>query len=151
MTRIFWAIRTGPERAVMQRAELRDIAGELYRFCVVGGLNVLINNAIIVALTEWTGLHYLLSIIVCTIITTLIGFRLNRNWTFRRGGQMQWREFLRYGAGILANLALVMLLTWSLVQAGLPYYVACLIIAALMAPVNFMLHRLWSFGLRDTA
>lgn len=113
----------------------------------MGGLTVLLNNAIVVGFTEIAGLHYLQSILLTTLLTTFVGFALNRQWTFRKGGRMEWRELGRYLAGVMWSLGLIMALTWGLVRLGLPYYLACLMLAALMAPINFILHRQWSFGL----
>jgi dolichol-phosphate mannosyltransferase len=129
------------------RADWQAIGEELTRFLAVGGLTLLLNNAIVIAFTEVAGFHYLLSIIATTLITTLLGFMLNRQWTFRKNGVIDWREMLRYFVGVMCNLCVVMVLTWGLVRMGLPYYVACLIVAAVMTPINFILHRHWSFGM----
>jgi len=131
----------------MAKRDWRRLAGEGLRFCVVGGLMVLLNNAIVVALTEVAHLHYLLSIVLCTFGMTLVAFLLNRQWTFRKPGGMTGGELVRYALGVLVNLAVVMLLTWMLVRLGLPYYWANLIVAAAMAPTNFLVQRIWSFAM----
>nr|WP_301287277.1 GtrA family protein [Sphingobium sp. OAS761] len=117
------------------------------RFCIVGALMVLLNNLIVVALTEILHFHYLLSIVLCTLGMTLVAFLLNRQWTFRKDGSMTGGEMMRYALGVLANLGVVMLLTWALVRLGLPYYWSNLIVAAIMAPTNFLVHRIWSFAM----
>ncbi|WP_311267318.1 GtrA family protein [Sphingobium sp. WCS2017Hpa-17] len=131
----------------MARRDWRRLAAEGLRFCLVGGLMVLLNNLIVVTLTEILHFYYLLSIVLCTLGMTLVSFLLNRQWTFRKSGAMAGSELIRYMLCVLANLGVVILLTWMLVRLGLPYYWSNLIVAAVMAPTNFLVHRIWSFAM----
>jgi putative flippase GtrA len=125
--------------------------GEWLRFCVVGALSAAMNTIIIVLLTEFLGLHYMVSVIACFLIVTLFGFVLNRGWSFqvRRSGQRE--DLIRYilvaGTGILLTLSF----SWGMVQAGLPYYAAVYGAAILLAPYNFIAHRFFTFRLGTRA
>jgi putative flippase GtrA len=123
------------------------VVGEFIRFCLTGLFAVILNNLIIVGLTEIFGIHYLWSIMICFFLTTLIGFLLNRHWSFRLDGRSKQAELVRYTVITLIGISAALAGTWTLVERGIPYYVATLGIAAMLAPLNFLLHRAWSFGL----
>lgn len=125
----------------------RDHGGELLRFLVVGGLSALANTLIIVALTELLGLPYLGSYALCFVLVTLLGFVLNRRWTFARGGSAQRWEFVRYYLVTVLGTLVAMAVSRVLVALGLYYGLAVFLSAGVLAPVNFVAHRWFSFGL----
>lgn len=129
------------------RPDPRRLGGEFVRFCITGLLAVLLNTGLIVAFTEVAGMHYLASIVLTFAVTTLFGFALNRQWTFAVDGAARRRELMRYAAISLFGVGLTLVTAWLLVGWGVPYYVASFGVAVLLAPVNFLLHRGWSFGL----
>lgn len=133
------------------RNQAAAVAAQFGRFCAVGLLSVAINNLFIVVLTELFGIHYLLSILICFVLATASGFVLNRNWSFRKVGTTQRRELIRYVVVTVGGICLSLLTSWMLMQRGIPYYVTMVGIALLMAPLNFIAHRAWSFGLHLSA
>ncbi len=125
-------------------------SGEILRFLIVGGLSALMNTTIIVIFTELLGLHYLLSFLLCFLLVTGTGFILNRQWSFRVGGMAQWHEAARYCVVAVGGVITAMAISWGFVRLGLPYYIAVTLAACFLAPVNFISHRYWSFGLLDS-
>lgn len=125
-----------------------QIRGELLRFCTTGALAVLLNTGLIVAFTEIGRLHYAASIVVTFTLTTLVGFVMNREWTFTVNGRMSKAEVIRYFAISLMGVSITLAATGLLVEQGAPYYIASFGVAIVLAPLNFILHRYWSFGLR---
>lgn len=123
------------------------VAGQFGRFCAVGLLSVALNNLVIVALTELLGIHYLISIVLCFLLATATGFLLNRQWSFQKKGRREAFELVRYVIVTVCGIGLSLVATWYLMQRGIPYYVTMVGIAALMAPLNFIAHKMWSFGL----
>jgi putative flippase GtrA len=131
---------------------LVDRIFEIFRYAVTGTLSVALNLLIITALTEWAGLHYLVSISVCFVTVTVANFYLNRSWTFGKrqpGVPLDLARFL---------FATLMLWPLSLVSCGfcveilhVPYPVAIVVVAIAYVPVGYLLHRRWSFGLRSGA
>lgn len=132
----------------MQLRQRWQLAGELARFCIVGLLSVALNNLIIVALTELLGFHYLTSIFLCFLLATLMGFVLNRSWSFRKRSAVRHVEVARYFTVTILGLFLGLFASWYFTGYGIPYYVTMIVVGILMAPLNFLAHRLWSFGLR---
>ena len=127
-------------------------AFETVRYLATGTLCVALNVLIIVFLTERLGLHYLLSILVCFVLVTSLGFGLNRVWTFRKRGAGARRELARYVVVTLTQIPV------SLVACGIcvellhiPYPMAVVLVACLFAPTTYLLHRRWSFGMRGAS
>ncbi|MBM4218237.1 MAG: GtrA family protein [Gammaproteobacteria bacterium] len=54
----------------------------LPRFLAVAALGAVTSAAVVLAGTEWLGLHYLLPQAVATLIVLVFGYALNRRWTF---------------------------------------------------------------------
>ena len=123
-------------------------AGELMRFATSGALCVLLNVAIVTALTELAGFHYLYAIAVSFFVVTGTGFLLNRRWTFRKKGGEPARDYGRYLVVTLVNLALCLGLSSYLVDGlGIHYAIAIVVLSVAFVPVTFLLHRGWTFGL----
>lgn len=114
------------------------------RFVVVGVLSLI---ADVGSLYVLHGLLYVwLPVATATAygIAFIVNFGLNRIWVFRAPGAVG-RQLQRYGALVAVNLAVtvftVQVLTWS----GMPYLYAKLLIAFVLAVVNFFVSRRWIF------
>lgn len=126
----------------------RQRIDEIVRYVVTGGLCVLLNVIIAMVLTEYLGLHYLLSLALCSIIVTVVGFVLNKSWTFRKHGTAALPEFLRYSLVTGMNIVIGMCVCAVLVEAlHVPYLYAIAIVGVVFAPLTYLLHRAWTFGL----
>lgn len=122
--------------------------GELVRYGLTGALCVVLNVVIVTVLTEYAHLHYLLSFAVCFVTVTLIGFALNRWWTFRKLGGAPAQDLRRYVLVTLANMAVGIPLCGLMVDVGgLPYWLAIVLISLAFVPLTFLLQRNWSFQL----
>jgi putative flippase GtrA len=120
--------------------------GELARYGLTGALCVALNVAIVTVLTEFVGLHYLWSFAVCFVTVTLVGFALNRWWTFRKFGGAPVQDLRRYVIVTLANMAVGIPLCGFLVDVvGLHYWLAIVLISLAFVPLTFLLQRNWSF------
>lgn len=123
-------------------------AREFARFLIVGGISALVNTIIIVLLTEIFRLNYLVSYAICFVSVTLFGFIANRSWSFSVDGQASSREARRYFAVTIGTTIIAMAASKVMVDLGLPYPVAVFLSAGAMAPLNFVSHRSFSFGLK---
>jgi putative flippase GtrA len=126
----------------------RDRFRELIRFCFSGLLCALLNLIGVMLLTELAGLHYLTSLAISSAAAATVGFILNRWWTFRVRGTAVEPEYLRYlvvaGAQIIVSLWFC---AWLVDDLRVPYLPALIGVAAFLAPLSYVLHRAWSFGL----
>ena len=122
---------------------------EIARFLATGTLCVALNVLIITLLTEGLGLHYLLSTSVCFVLVTLVGFCLNRVWTFRKRGKEARRDLTRYVVVTITQFLVSLLGCGICVEMlHIPYPLTLLLLSGLFAPATYLLHRRWSFGLR---
>lgn len=123
---------------------------EFLRFAFVGALCFGAGIASLYALTEFGKIHYLVSMAISLLIVNLIGWTLNRIWTFESTSQSKKLEFARYLAVNIAGFGITLLLMALLVSGlGINYLVASIIVAGLMMLTNFVTHRNWSFRHRD--
>lgn len=123
-------------------------AREFARFLAVGTVSALANTIIIVLLTEIFRLNYLVSYAICFVGVTLFGFVANRSWSFSVDGQANSREAGRYFVVTTATTLIAMAASKVMVELGMSYPVAVFLSAGVMAPLNFVSHRCFSFGLK---
>jgi putative flippase GtrA len=120
----------------------------MIRYLVTGALGATLNVVVAVFLTEYVGLNYLVSLTICSAIVIVVGFFLNRSWTFRKRGTTVAAEFLRYALITGINVPIGLLACAVLVKAAeIPYPYAIAIVAAAFAPITYAIHRAWTFGL----
>ena len=119
---------------------------ELARFAIVGTLCFTTGFVSLYLLTDLAGLHYLVSMCISMLIVNLLGWLLNRLWTFKSRSIHVKAEIGRYFVvnlfGFGVTLAMMALLVSGL---GAHYLVASVIVAILVMLVNYVAHRNWSF------
>ena len=91
----------------------------------------------------------MLAICICFVAVTVVSFGVNRLWTFNKCGAGAHKDFGRYVLAALLQLPASLLIFNLMVEAGrFTPAVAAVLTAAVFAPVGYLLHRGWSFGLR---
>jgi putative flippase GtrA len=122
--------------------------GEIIRYLATGALGASLNVVCAVFLTAYVGLNYLVSLTISSAMVILVGFFLNRNWTFRKRGATEFAEFLRYALVTGANIPIGLISCAVLVKyAHFPYAYAIAIVAVAYSPLIYVVHRAWTFGL----
>ena len=119
--------------------------GEFARFLLVGALSVGVDTGSLVLLHEagraaagrcrphWP-----------SRITLVVNFSLNMGFVFGVRGRLAGR-LVRYGALVVANYVLTLLLVLGIAALGVNYVVAKLVAVAVCALVNFVAYRHWVF------
>jgi putative flippase GtrA len=126
----------------------RQRFAELTRYGLTGTLCASLNVFIALFLTEYVGLHYLVSLTLCSALVIVIGFFLNRSWTFRKSGTGVLGEFFRYSLTTSVNVVIGLVICAFLVEeVHVPYAYAIATIAVVLAPMTYVVHRVWTFGL----
>jgi putative flippase GtrA len=122
---------------------------EALRYLVTGALCVALNLLIILFLTERVGLHYLVSISVCFVTVTFVGFCLNRVWTFGKREAGIEADLVRYMFVALVQLPVSLGACSACVGLfQMPYPIAIVLVSIVFVPATYLLHRSWSFALR---
>lgn len=122
---------------------------QLARFCGVGGLCLVVSTAALAALRDLVGLYYLVAFVIAFCLGHVMGYLLNGRYTFsvrasRVGGS---RYLLLNGLFLAVNSLLLKLLVDG---AHMWYIGASLLLAAANAPVSFLVHRAYSYGVRES-
>ena len=109
----------------------KKLAGELSRYTVVGGIAFLIDFFLLFSLTEWAGLHYLLSATVSFSVGLVVNYYLSVVWVFShrscRNPHFEFVVFLLIGLGGLFLNDLIIAFLTPLLKGN---YMASKIVAA---------------------
>ena len=116
------------------------------RFGAVGASGLIVNTAVLAALTDFLGLFYVLSAVVATQVSTLWNFALTERWVFAdRDHKRGWRTrmgmfFLMNNAALALRGPLLILLTSGL---GVHYAVSNVLSLLLLTLLRFALADGW--------
>jgi dolichol-phosphate mannosyltransferase len=122
------------------------------RFAVVGVIGIGVNAIALVAFTEALGLHYALSAVLASQVSTLNNFILTELWVFR-GRESRRHPVVRYLSFNALNVAtlavrvpvLVLFTEW----VGLHYMVSNLIAIGLTFGIRYFIAENWIWAGRD--
>ena len=119
---------------------------EFLRFSTIGGLSAVTGWLLLYVLTTVLGFHYLLGFALSFVLLNGLAFLLLGTYAFRgaraRDARALWRYYLVSAASLAGNsLALMFLVE----EVGMWYLPACVLLTLLNTPLNYLLHRRWSF------
>ena len=121
---------------------------QLARFCGVGLICLVVSTSILATLHELADVYYLLAYVIAFCAGNVLGYVLNGRFTFST--RLTRAGVFRY---LLLNATLLVvnsILMKALVDGIHMWYIgASLLLAALNAPMSFLLHR--SFSYSDTS
>ena len=116
------------------------------RFIVSGGTSFSVNLVLLYGLTEFLGLWYLFSTTFSFVIAFLVGFSMNKLWTFkeRETDRIRW-QISFYLLVNLMNLALNHSMLYMFVESFHIWYIAAQALASIIiAFESFFVYR-WIF------
>ncbi len=122
---------------------------QLVTFCGVGVLNTVFSLAIILGLSEYFSVHYVLANIIGYAAGLLLGFTLHKFITFRsqsgtQAARWQFVKFLVvFGVGYLAQLGALMILVEGLGAANIPAQITAWLF---YVAVSFTGNKLFTFS-----
>lgn len=99
-------------------AKSSEVSREFSKFIVVGGISTVLNYGAFWMLYTWLGMNHAIASALGYIVGVLIGYQLNRHWTFsKKKTQQPRREFILYcvvyGVSlVLGLLTLSLLVDW---------------------------------------
>lgn len=138
-------------RRTRVRRILRALASPS-KFAVVGILGIVVNQVALFALTELIGIHYLVSAVLASQVSTLHNFLLTEFWVFR-DRDVRGNVFVRYlvfnavnAATLLIRIPALYILT-DLV--GVYYLISNLVAIGLTFGVRYLIADNWIWAGRD--
>lgn len=122
--------------------------GRFIRFAAVGAFGLAVNQAVVWAVTEGAGVHYVLSAVVATQISTGCNFVLTEAWVFGAASGGRWRRVLWFFAlnngWLAARVPMLLLLTGVL---GMHYLLSNLVALLLSSVARFVVSDVWIWRL----
>ena len=124
-------------------------SSQIIRFSFVGAVCLGFNTLSLYILIEFAHLHYLISTVIAFFFSNLLGFFLNKYYTFRTLKTNIYRELYKYYAvmtsSFTANLLLMIILV-GLFKIWAIY--ASLGVAVILYVYNYTMHKNWSFRIK---
>ena len=115
---------------------------EIVRFCLVGGLSLLVDCAILFALTDFAGVHYLYSAAVSFTASVIFNYWLCVKYVFRNARRQTPRQAAIFIGSSVAGLGLNQLCMWFFVEmAGWHYMLAKLGATVIVTLWNYVMKR----------
>jgi len=119
----------------------------LLRFLIVGGASTVVNYGIYTVLYLGAMVHYDVAFIVGFMSGVVVGYLLNRAWTFqvRSGNHSRdvWRYLITYTASLLSGLACV---RWIVEDLSVDPLLANLCVICMTTFINYCGTRFWVFN-----
>lgn len=121
---------------------------KLVKFCIIGGVGAVFGMGLLYTLTEWGGLHYLLSLAIVYLPMSYLVYMGNCGWTFKsfKGTKGFAKFLLAKGVTTLAGFGVVALLTSVF---NIWYMASPVLAGGSMALVNFLISKNWIWKRRE--
>ena len=143
------------ERRWHRQPHVRRLLGTLLhpsKFALVGILGIFVNQAALFALVEWFGVHYLVSAVLASQVSTLNNFLLTELWVFRdrdTPGQVIWR-YLTFNLLNMATLLVRVPVLYVLTDlAGVYYLISNFVAIGLTFGIRYLVADNWIWAGRD--
>lgn len=119
---------------------------QIIKFTSVGGLCLIVNLSILFFLTEKLRIEDITATIISFFLANLLGFFLNKYFTFRVKSTNIFQEIYKYftvmSSSFIANLICMFILV-KVLQIWVIY--ASLIVSGIFYIYNYLMHKNWSF------
>jgi putative flippase GtrA len=123
---------------------------EFVRFCVAGGASALFSIILLSVFTDGLNLHYIPSFILSFIIVNTVAYATALIYTFQRINKPSPSGLARYYSASAFSLLLNSIFMFALVDIlRLHHVIAATSLVFLNAPVNYALHKNFSFRKRN--
>lgn len=121
------------------------ISKQILKFSVVGLLSTVVNYSLFYLLFKIMGIYYIIASAVGFFLGVLVGYTLNKNWTF--GGAVStandvYKYYMVYLLSLLISLAF---LKFLVVVLGLEPAIANCLMICLSTCINFVGIKCWVF------
>ncbi len=131
---------------IMNRIKNKATRMLIYYF-FLGGITFVVDYALLFLLTEYAGIHYLLSAALAFVAGVIVNYVLNRVFNFKSESEQVLRQFIVFILVSLVGLAINELLLYVFVeQFHIHYLVARPILLVIVAPITFLLHKKFTFA-----
>lgn len=117
----------------------------MLKYGVVGAVSAVVDFGVLFILTDWFNVYYLASATVSFILSAIVNYTLNRNWTFKSNGQRRKQVPIFLTIAILGILLNNNIMYVSVEHWHLHYLWAKVIAAAIVTIWNFFGNKYLTF------
>ena len=115
---------------------------ELARFCIVGGVSLVIDMGLLYILTEYAGLPYLWSSAISFTVSLIINYWLNVTFVFTFANKPSVKQITLFAGSSVVGLGLNQVCMWLFVEKFGIYYMLSKILATIIVTAwNYVIKR----------
>ena len=120
----------------------RERFWELFRFCIVGGISLLVDYAVLYILVEFAGVHYLYSSASSFVVSVIFNYWLCVKYVFKVAKKQTTRQATLFIGSSVVGLGLNQLCMWIFVDIfNLHYLIAKLGATVVVTAWNYVMKR----------
>lgn len=134
---------------ILFRQNTNNLLIQLFRYTFVGGAAFIADYLTLYVLTEFCGVHYLLSATIAFIVGLIINYTISTKWVFnpdpqvKKSRKIKTIEFIGYALIGVIGLGLNALIIWVFTEKiGIHYMLSKLISTATVFLWNFIGRRI---------
>lgn len=120
----------------------KDRLFEFIRFCVVGGLSLLVDLGVLYGLTDFFGVHYLYSAGISFTVSVIFNYWLCVKYVFKNARHQTPRQATIFIGSSVVGLGLNQLCMWFFVEIILLHYMIAKLGATVIVTIwNYIMKR----------
>lgn len=129
----------------MDNKKKTSLCKQIIRFAVVGGSAFLIDYSIMILLTEFFGINYLISSAISFIISVIYNYLLSVHWVFNvTGERRQTQDFFVFIILSVIGLGINQLIMWLCVdKIGIFYMISKIGATGIVMVYNFITRKIF--------
>ncbi len=115
---------------------------EIIRFCIVGGLSLLVDCGVLYGLTDFCGVHYLYSAAISFTVSVIFNYWLCVKYVFKNARHQTPRQATIFIGSSVVGLGLNQLCMWFFVEIILLHYMIAKLAATVIVTLwNYIMKR----------
>ncbi|HHW48642.1 MAG TPA: GtrA family protein [Clostridiaceae bacterium] len=119
----------------------REAAEQFERYVISGLISACVEYTMLLVLTEFAGIWYILSNTIAYVSGFWLSFLLNRFWSFKSKDNIL-RQLLLYSMLFICNLVLTNMLLYLLTSVtGIPYAISKIFVMGIAVLWNFIIYK----------
>lgn len=115
---------------------------EIVRFCIVGGLSLTVDCAVLYGLTDFLGVHYLYSAAISFTVSLIFNYWLCVKYVFKSARKQTTRQATIFIGASIIGLGLNQICMWFFVEIILLHYMLAKLCATVIVTIwNYIMKR----------
>lgn len=131
----------------MNKVLNNKLINQILKFGVVGGLAFVIDYTLLYILTEFLGIHYLISSVISFTVSVIFNYIMSIKWVFDVNREQGVKEFVVFVVLSIIGLGINSLIMYLMVDIMSIYYmISKLVSTAVVMVYNFITRKIFVEG-----